>query len=81
MSLELPPSLRHVRSLTFDLMGTCADWHTSIVEAMESQPKLESSSIYDLPYSPKIGEQAFSKPSLIHSIVGNRVQISIQYIE
>lgn len=34
----LPESLKNVRSLTFDLMGTCTDWHTSIVQLFKSLP-------------------------------------------
>ena len=37
---SLPKSLHNVRSLAFDLMGTCVDWHTSITRALdENAPK------------------------------------------
>lgn len=32
--MELPPSLENIQALVFDLMGTCTDWHTSILTAM-----------------------------------------------
>lgn len=31
-------TLSRIRSLAFDLMGTCADWHTSICQALDSSP-------------------------------------------
>jgi hypothetical protein len=31
-------ALSQVRSLAFDLMGTCADWHTSVCQALVSSP-------------------------------------------
>jgi len=44
---KLPSALRNVRSLTFDLMGTCVDWHTSIVHALHSIPQPRSSDPVD----------------------------------
>jgi hypothetical protein len=37
----LPPSssLREIKALVFDLMGTCTDWHTSILTAMRRYPQ------------------------------------------
>jgi hypothetical protein len=37
-STELPESLRDVRSLTFDLMGTCLDWLTNVQARLEAAP-------------------------------------------
>jgi len=36
--MPLPPSLSGVQALIFDLMGTCTDWHTSILAAMRGHP-------------------------------------------
>jgi len=36
--MVLPSSFSGVQALVFDLMGTCADWHTSIVSAMREHP-------------------------------------------
>jgi hypothetical protein len=38
MLMALPSSFSEVQALVFDLMGTCADWHTSIVAAMRGHP-------------------------------------------
>lgn len=39
---ELPDSLRGVRSLTFDLMGTCLDWLTNVQARLEDAPALSA---------------------------------------
>jgi hypothetical protein len=36
--MTLPSSFSGIQALIFDLMGTCADWHTSIVSAMREHP-------------------------------------------
>jgi 2-haloacid dehalogenase len=33
---SLPPSLRTVRALVFDLFGTCLDWHTPLISTLSS---------------------------------------------
>lgn len=40
LKLAFPSALGDVRSLTFDLMGTCTDWHTSILHALVTTPDL-----------------------------------------
>lgn len=43
MSSGLPlQPLHNVKSLTFDLMGTCADWHTSILNLLKTLPPIPS---------------------------------------
>ena len=36
--MTLPSSFSQVEALLFDLMGTCANWHTSIIAAMKGHP-------------------------------------------
>ncbi|KAF8591338.1 haloacid dehalogenase [Ramaria rubella] len=36
--MSLPPSFREIQALVFDLMGTCTDWHTSILTTMRRYP-------------------------------------------
>ncbi|ORY25232.1 HAD-like domain-containing protein [Naematelia encephala] len=37
---QLPEALQGITSLTFDLMGTCADWLTSIINALSLAPPI-----------------------------------------
>lgn len=45
----LPPSFSEVQALVFDLMGTCADWHRSILKAMKCHPTPSPLTDSDLP--------------------------------
>jgi hypothetical protein len=45
---ELPGSLRGVRSLTFDLMGTCLDWLTNVQARLKNAPALPADRSIDM---------------------------------
>ncbi|KZT12049.1 haloacid dehalogenase [Laetiporus sulphureus 93-53] len=49
MAPNLPPALSGIEALVFDLMGTCTDWHTSILSAMREHPPPPPLKDADLP--------------------------------
>ncbi|CCM03535.1 uncharacterized protein FIBRA_05669 [Fibroporia radiculosa] len=42
-------ALHNIQALVFDLMGTCTDWHTSVVSAMRQHPTPPPLTDADLP--------------------------------
>merc|ERR1711939_774045 len=35
---EVFPSMPNLKAIVFDLMGTCCDWHSSILPALQASP-------------------------------------------